>query len=327
MGKGTTGGVKRTVDGRPADVLILSPKAGDYVAALASLVSQGVNLATAGSPYEAKRLTGDYPVLLGAPDLTAAYLADGRPVDWVQSTWAGVKPLLELERRDYLLTGVRGVFGPQITEYVMGYLLARELKIFERLGRQSKTEWRSEPGGSLQAKTLAILGTGSIGRHLAGTAGRFGMNVIGLNRGGEEVPGFQCVHSVDRLDAFLGEADYLVCALPETPETDGLLNEDAFRAVKPGCYFVNVGRGSVVDETALLEALADGRLSGAVLDVFREEPLPTDHPFWHAPNVLVTAHVAAKSRPADIAKLFIENYRRYTSGEELLHRIDFDRGY
>jgi phosphoglycerate dehydrogenase-like enzyme len=313
--------------GRPPPVLVLTEGSASYVDALSELKAQGVELLAAESRSEAERLEGPFPVILGAPDRVAAFLENGRPVDWVQSTWAGVSPLLDSGRRDYLLTGVRGVFGPQVSEFVMGYLLAHELKLLERLGCQAKKKWWSEPGDGLRDKTLAVLGTGSIGQHLAGTAAHFGLRVTGLNRSGNSTAGFHRVYPVEELEAFLGGADYLVCTLPQTPRTESLLDETAFRAVKPGCYLVNVGRGSVIDEAALLAALADGRLSGAVLDVFREEPLPADHPFWHAPGVLVTAHVAAKSRPQDIANIFIENYRRFLQGDELAHRIDFDRGY
>jgi len=311
----------------PPPVLVLTPDAAAYVDALSKLEAQGVDLLAVESANDAQALEGRFPVVLGAPGLVAAYLENGRPVDWVQSTWAGVTPLLKLGRRDYRLTNVKGLFGPQISEYVMAYLLAHELKLLERLGCQAKKKWWSEPGEGLREKTLAIMGTGSIGQHLAGTAAPFGLRVIGLSRSGNPASGFQRVFTVNELGAFLGEADYLACTLPETPATGNLLDEAAFRAVKRGCYLLNVGRGSVIDDSALLAALAEGRLSGAVLDVFREEPLPADHPFWHAPGVLVTAHVAARSRPRDIANIFIENYRRFLQGDELAHRIDFDRGY
>jgi len=320
-------GMNGMAQGHLSPVLVLTPGSTAYIDALSKLKAPGVELLAAESANEARSLEGPFPVILGTPDLVAAYLENGRPVNWVQSTWAGVTPLLKLGRRDYLLTGVKGIFGPQVSEYVMAYLLAHELKLLERLGCQAEKNWWSEPGEGLSGKTLAIMGTGSIGQHLASVAVHFGLQVVGLNRSGNSAAGFQRVYTVNELGTFLGEGDYLVCTLPETPATKSLLDKSAFSAVKRGCYLVNVGRGSVIDEAALLDALAVGRVSGAVLDVFLEEPLPADHPFWHASGVLVTAHVAAKSRPRDIANIFIENYRRFQQGAELAHRIDFDRGY
>ena len=266
-------------------------------------------------------------MILGQPDFAAAFLREREGVRWVQSTWAGLTPLLELDLGDLLLTGVKDVFGPQISEYVFAYLLAHELGVLERLGRQANRSWWPEPTGSLAGKTMGIMGTGSIGRHLAGLAGHFGIAVLGLSRGGAGVDGFDAVFSVDRLQEFLKLPDYLVCALPETPATRGLLDESALAALKPGCYLVNVGRGSLLDEQALQSALRSGHLAGAALDVFREEPLPPHSPLWHTENLMVTAHVAAKSRPADIALIFLENFERYRQDRELNYLVDPKRGY
>ena len=308
-------------------VLVLTPDAADYLPWLDGLAAKGVSVLTATSARAALGLDPQPPVLLARPDLAAAALEAGYPARWIQSTWAGVLPLLATGRRDVTVTGVKGVFGAQITEYVIGHLLAFELRLLERLGRQAARQWWPEPTGSLAGKTLGILGTGSIGQHLAQVAGAFGLVVTGLNRSGAPAPGFARVYPGAELDTFLGEADYIACTLPETPETEGLLDAAAFAAMKPGCYLVNVGRGSLIDEDALLEALASGRLSGASLDVFKEEPLPADSPLWHAENTLVSAHVAARSWPEDIARLFCENYEHWLRGETLNHPVDFDRGY
>jgi phosphoglycerate dehydrogenase-like enzyme len=308
-------------------VLVLTPDAGDYLPRLDGLAAMGVSIATATSVEEATALAASPPVLLARPDLAAAALEAGYPAHWIQSTWAGVLPLLATGRRDVVVTGVKGVFGPQIAEYVIGHLLAFELQLLERLGRQAARQWWPEPTGSLAGKTLGILGTGSIGRHLARVAAAFGLVVTGLNRFGRPVAGFEQTFGTQQLAEMLATVDYLACVLPETPETTGLLDRPAFREMKPGCYLVNVGRGSLVDEDALLEALASGRLAGAALDVFREEPLPADSPLWHADNLLISAHVAAQSRPSDIARLFVDNYRRWIRGASLNHRVDFDRGY
>lgn len=309
------------------DVLIIVPDVQDYLPLLAALEQQGVQLTAARTAAEAKAAYAGQAIVLGQPDLVADALPDMPGVKWVQSTWAGVTPLLDTGRRDFLLTGVKGVFGPQMAEYVFGTLLARELRLEERRAYQRRHEWWDAPSGTLDGKTLGVMGTGSIGRHIAGVAPGFGMRAVGFSRSGAGVEGFERVYSREGLHAFLAEADYVVSVLPDTPATTGLLDADAFRAMQSTACLVNVGRGSVVDEDALVAALEAGELAGAVLDVFREEPLPADHPLWDAPGVLITAHMAARSMPQDIARIFVENYRRYVNGGELLYRIDFERGY
>ena len=127
--------------------------------------------------------------------------------------------------------------------------------------------------------------------------------------------------------AFAADLDYLVCVMPDTTATRQIVDDRLLRALPPRAVFVNPGRGGVVDEAALAAALQDGRLAGAVLDVFAQEPLPPDHVFWRLPNVLITSHTAALSAPADIAPIFIDNYRRLLRGEPLRYRVDFERGY
>lgn len=309
------------------DVLILSPDVDEYLPLLRELADSGARVQAADSARKARDVYTGEAVVLGQPDLVAAALEGMPQLRWVQSTWAGVAPLLGLQRRDFLLTGVRGVFGPQMAEYVFGNLLAIELKFEERRGRQRRREWWSARSGVLQGRRLGIMGTGSIGRHIAVTGQAFGLRVTGYSRGGAPVDGFDRVFASGALAEFLTEPDYLVCVLPDTPETRRLLNEDRLRALRPDCVLVNVGRGSLLDEAALAAALRRGALRGAVLDVFRDEPLPADSPLWDAPGLVLTAHVAAHSRPADIACLFVANYNRYVAGKPLHDLIDFQRGY
>lgn len=311
---------------RPA-VLIVCTDAAAYAPLLRVLSSQGVEITTAEDARSAQSAWSGQRVLLGQPDLLAAVLGGMPGVRWVQSTWAGVRPLLELGRRDFLLTGVKDSFGPQMAEYVLGHLLAHELKLVQRRERQARRVWWPEPSGTLRSKTLGILGTGSIGRHLAKMAAPFGLRVIGCSRSGAPVAGFERVFPIGRLVEFLDGPDYVVCVLPDTPATRHLLDADTLRAMRPECCLVNVGRGNVIDETALATALHHGELAAAVLDVFEREPLPEDSPLWHAPGVTVTAHIAATSLPPDIARIFIENYNRFVAGETLKYRIDFERGY
>jgi len=308
-------------------VLILASDAGEYLPFFEELSGAGVNFTAVATASAAREAYSGQAVVLGQPDLVAQVLAEWPEVRWVQSSWAGVTPILNSGRTDYLLTGVKDTFGPDMAEYVLGYLLAKELKIFERLGRQANRSWWNEHSGTLQGKTVGIMGTGSIGSYFARALRPFGVTVTGFSRSGAPVKGFDRVYPADQLKCFLEEPDYVVCVLPDTPETRLLLDAEAFKCMKKQCCLVNVGRGSLVDEAALASALSAGELAGAVLDVFQQEPLPEDSPLWNAPGVIVTGHISGGSRPKDIAAIFRENYRRYCAGEALKYRIDFERGY
>jgi len=266
-------------------------------------------------------------ILFGNPAMIASILPAMPTVDWVQSSWAGVTPLIALDRRDYVLTGVKDVFGPQISEYVIGYLLAHELKVLRRMDEQRKHQWFENHSGTLDRKRLGILGTGSIGQHIANTARHFGMKVTGLSRSGAQTTGFENVMPVEQLHEFLVETDYLVSTLPQTADTEKLLDVAALERLPAHAYFINIGRSNIVDDDALIDALRKEKLAGAALDVFDEEPIRKDSPLWDTPNLSVTAHIAAISHPLLIVPIFVENYCRYTSRQPLMYVIDFDAGY
>ncbi len=214
-----------------------------------------------------------------------------------------------------------------MSEYVVGYLLAHELRIVRRLDEQRARRWWPEQSGTLEGKRLGIMGAGSIGRAIAKRARALGAWVTGISRSGTESPEFGAVYPLEHLAEFLQDLDYLVAVLPDTPETQNLLNEETLALLSPHAYFINVGRANVVDDAALIAALEQHRLAGAVLDVFDEEPVPEDSPLWNTPNLLMTAHMAAVSHPEIIAPIFLENYRRFVSGRDLFHVVSFEHGY
>lgn len=310
-----------------AECLVIAPDADELVAVLECVDDLPLQPRACASTDEALEAYVDQTVLFGQPDRLASVIDAMPTVDWVQSTWAGITPLLACARRDYRLTGVKDVFGPQISEYVFGCLLAHELGILERERAQLRHDWFDVPSGTLSGKCLGVMGTGSIGRHIAATAESFGMRVIGLSRSGAPAPGFGRVWDLTGLHDFLEGADYLVSTLPQTRETDGLLDAGALGHLPAHAYFVNVGRSNVVDDAALVRALQSGRLAGATLDVFDEEPLPPAHAFWDTPNLHVTAHIAAVSHPALIVPIFVDNCRRYVDDRPLRYLIDFDTEY
>jgi phosphoglycerate dehydrogenase-like enzyme len=179
----------------------------------------------------------------------------------------------------------------------------------------------------LRGKTIGLLGVGSIGAEVARTAKFFGMTVRGYTRSSEDCEFVdEYFHSGDLLK-FANGLDYLVAILPNTKETRKLVDAELLSALPPHFVFINVGRGSAVDESALANALEKDKLAGAVLDVFEQEPLPQEHPFWTTKNLQITYHTSAPSFPEDIAKVFIENYRLYIEGKPLKYQVDFERGY
>ncbi len=272
--------------------------------------------------------TDECEIALGAPSMIARELDNLPNVKWVQSTWAGVEPLLDPSlRRDYVLTNARGVFGGLMSEFVFGYLLAHERKILELAQAQQRKEWMRFLTGTLRGKTIGLLGAGSIGAEVARTAKFFGMTVCGYTRSSEDCEFVDEYFHGDELSKFADELDYLVSILPNTKGTRKLVDADLLSALPPHCAFINVGRGSAVDESALILALENKKLAGAVLDVFEQEPLPQEHPFWTTKNLIMTYHTSAPSFPEDIAKVFIENYRLYTEGKPLKYQVDFERGY
>jgi phosphoglycerate dehydrogenase-like enzyme len=312
----------------PHKLLILSEQAQEYARLLAEASLPGLSLVAVTGPEQALRRGAECDLVFGEPSLIREVLTGLPNLQWVQATWAGVEPLLDPSLRcDYVLTIARSIFGGLMSEYVFGYLLAHERAILARVAAQQAGCWdRTEPG-SLRGKLLGLLGVGSIGCHLAGTGRHFGMRVRGYTLSSESCPDVeQYFHEAD-LPAFAEGLDYLVNSLPGTPATRHIVDATLLAALPARAVFVNVGRGSSVDEAALEAALRSGKLAGAVLDVFEQEPLPPGHPFWSTPNLVITAHVAAPTFPADMAGVFVENYRLLLEGKELKYRVDFERGY
>jgi phosphoglycerate dehydrogenase-like enzyme len=272
--------------------------------------------------------TLDCELVFGEPTLIREVLPALPALKWVQATWAGVEPLLDATlRRDYLLTNARGVFGGLMSEFVFGYLLLYERKIIQRLEAQKQSKWDATLTGTLRGKTIGLLGVGSIGAHLAGTAKHFGMTVRGYTRKSETSKQVDKYYHGEDLLEFATGLDYLVSVLPNTSETRQIVNAELLSVLHSSALFVNVGRGSAVDESALISALETGKLAGAVLDVFEQEPLPAEHPFWRTKNLFITSHTSAPSFPKEIAEVFIENYHLYTTGQPLKYQIDFEKGY
>lgn len=312
----------------PHHLLILTKHPDDYRSRIEAADLPDLAIVASSDVADGLARGAHCDILLGDPTRVKDALPHLPRLVWTQLTWAGVEPMLDPAlRRDYVLTNIRGVFGPLMSEYVFGYLLALERKVFQRLESQRAGRWDATLPGTLQGKTLGLVGVGSIGAHLAATGKHFGMRVYGYTRSSRDCRHVdRYFHGADKR-TFARELDYLVAVLPNTDQTTAIVDVEMLEALPPQAVVVNAGRGRTVDEAALAAALSSGRLRGAVLDVFPEEPLPESSPFWTTPNTFITSHTSAPSFPADIVEVFVENYRRFHRGETLLHRVDFDRGY
>ena len=307
--------------------MIVTTLADEFADEVNRLSDFSIPIKACSTAEQALKEYTDETVLFGNPSMIARILPRLPLVDWVQSSWAGVKPLMDSEYRNYVLTGVKDVFGPQMSEYVIGFLLAHELRIIERMEAQREHRWFKGFSGRLEGKRLGVMGTGSIGQHIAKTGSLFGMQVTGISRSGRATEYFDDVMTIDQLYDFLGQIDYLVATLPDTDETSNLLDAAALAKLPEHAYFINVGRSNVVDDLALMNALKSGKLAGATLDVFDEEPVPENSPLWDTPKLTITAHIAAISHPLLLVPVFVENYRRYVEGRPLKYVIDFAARY
>lgn len=291
---------------------------------------------------------------LGA-DAFDRVLARAPRLAWVHSATAGVERVLTpgSRQRNLLITNARGVFSRPIAEYVLMMILAVSRRLPQLLELQRERTWQPLEGAELSDVTVGIVGLGSIGRAVATLATAFGCRVIATRRRSEagaaaapdrEAPQDEArpgagstgeglvldqVLGPDGLPALLAESDFVVLAAPLTPTTEGLIDGPALEAMKPGAWLINVARGRLVDERALLRALREGHIGGAILDTFRDEPLPPSSPFYDMDNVIVTPHTSWSSgRVLDRSvELFCANLRRYAAGQPLVNVVDPAAGY
>jgi len=267
-------------------------------------------------------------------------LQSAKQLRWIHSPAAAVHQLMfpELVNSDIILTNARDVHGPVVAEHVIALLFALAKKIPDAVRLQQKhiwgqdTLWNSNPRPrELAGATLGLIGLGSIGREVSSRASALGMKVIAVrdNPGKGSPPGVEQVFPISQLDTLLQQSNYVVVAVPIIPSTVGLMNAQRLKQMKPDACLINVGRGPLIDESALAHALRNHQIGGAALDVFEEEPLPPGSPLWDLENLLITPHTAGLTdklwdRHYD---LFSENLRRYLAHQPLLGLVDKTRGY
>lgn len=276
---------------------------------------------------------GSAEVVIGEP--RTGRIREAKNLKFIQMTWAGA----DIYTRGGFPQGIKianasGAFGPVIAEYAIGAILCVYRRFPEYVENQKVCIWRDAGAErTIEGKTALILGTGDIGSNIAKRLSAFGTKNIGIRRTGEPAQYFDEMHTLSNIDALLPRADLVIGCLPNTKETGHILNYDRLCLMKSDALFINVGRGSLIDTDALIRALEERRIAGAILDVLENEPLAADSPLWKMPNVLITPHISGRGfghDPATEKKVWdicLENLRRYIAGEDIINEVDMNLGY
>jgi phosphoglycerate dehydrogenase-like enzyme len=282
----------------------------------------------AATPREAAEPIAEAEILYAWKFPPQLYAKAGR-LKWVQVMGAGVDWAMVPELpAGVQVTRAPGVFGPWMAEYVIGWCswVTQKMKVYRDAQRQRRWLDHVLPD-RLAGKTMTIVGLGDIGRDIARAARGLGMRVLGVTRRGRPIREAARVYPTTAMTRALASADFVVVLLPLTDDTRGIIGSEALAAMKSTAWLVNIARGAVVDEGALLAALEQKRFAGAVLDVFDREPLPPSDPLWKLDNVVVTPHISGPSTPDEIAPVFNDNLMRYLAGRPLRHVVDRRLGY
>ncbi|MGE0700680.1 MAG: D-2-hydroxyacid dehydrogenase [Hyphomicrobiaceae bacterium] len=269
-------------------------------------------------------------VLLGFGAPPGALAEMGR-LRMIQSMTAGVDGWLARKdlKADLPLSAARGTHLPQMPENILGALFHITKHYHTIATNQAQSKWVRSQSATLAGRTLGILGLGAIGADLARRAAALDMRVIGSKRSVEPVAHVDKVYPSSAIDEVLGASDFVVLLLPVTPETENMMDRARLKRMKPSAWLVNFGRGALIVDEDLIAAVKAKEIAGAVLDVFRTEPLPSDHPFWQTPGITVLPHIGGGHPDRDkwVAELFTENVRRHLAGEPLKELVERGRGY
>ena len=271
---------------------------------------------------------------------TEALMAYGAPpgllpampkLRWAQAMTAGVEQWLSLKDLppNLALTCARGTHEESMPENIIGALLYVAKPFGVAVENQKVRKWVHAPAQPLTGKTLGILGVGAIGAHVARIAVTLGMRVIGTRRRPEPVANVAQVLPAERTKEVLGQSDFVLLLLPATPQTDNFIDAERLGMMKPGAWLLNFGRGHTIKDEDLVAAVSEKRIAGAILDVFRQEPLPAEHPFWTTERIIVLPHIGGPHPQRDkfVAHLFVDNLKRFLDGQPLKEMVDRNAGY
>ena len=277
----------------------------------------------------------DAEIIAGWKKGLAEYcLSPDSKLKWLQTWSAGVDsmPLDLLKSRDILLTSANGVHAFPISETIFAFMLGLTRKLHTYVkNQQSKTWHHAHMGLELHEKTIGIIGVGAIGKETAKIAKAFGMQTIGVRRSGKPEEYVDEMYTTDQLNLLLPKCDYVVVTLPHTKETHHLFGENQFKHMKSSAFFINIGRGEIVVEQELVNALNEGSIAGAGLDVFEIEPLLEESPLWEMENVIITPHTSGSTDHYNkrvIENILIPNLKQYLSGKTpSINKVDYSKGY
>lgn len=299
-------------------ILLYDEDAGRYHRLLSAAVP-GIDLVATPDYAEALAQVERADALFAlAPSITDELIQRGAQLRWIQALTSGVDTFDRLPslRGDVLLSSARGIHGPQLAEMAFLLMLSLLRDYPRMLANQASRRWERWPQGLLWRRTICIVGLGAIAEELARRCAALEMDVIGVSVTPRSSPWFERVYPrEDKADAF-GQSDFVVLLTPYSSETRRLIDADALRAMRPGAYLINLARGGVVDEPALIEALREGWIAGAAMDVFAHEPLDANDPIWTAPNLIVTSHMAGYSDcyPEQVLPILVDNIAAVMDG-------------
>ncbi|MGE0418588.1 MAG: D-2-hydroxyacid dehydrogenase [Acetobacteraceae bacterium] len=268
---------------------------------------------------------------LMTPAVPAGLLPAMPKLRWAQAMTAGVEGWLALPDlpEGLTLTCARGTHRESMPENIIGSIFFVAKPYARAVENQKQAKWVPSMAQPLNGKTLGILGLGAIGQEVARIASALGMRVIGTKRRPEKLDHVEEVLPSDRSNEVMAQSDFLLLLLPATPETENFINAERLALMKPTAWLLNFGRGHLIKDADLIAAAKEKKIAGAVLDVFRQEPLPSDHPFWGAEGIIVLPHIGGPHPQRDriVARLFVENLGRFLDGKPLKEVVDRSAGY
>ena len=312
----------------PGNVLIICPEPQAYVSRLASAFPQVTfsSVASLECTPALDRMGEADAILSYGRAFDAECLARAKKLRWFQCLITGtdhLAPVLAGSR--IILTNARGIHGPQMAEMAILHMLALSRRVPQLVRNQAAHVWERINPRVLDHRTIAILGVGAIAEHTAKVCKAFGMTTLGISRTPRQIEGFDAIYPREKLLEAAAQADFLLALLPYTKDNDKIINAAVFDAMKPTAYLINIARGGVVDEAALLQALRDGKIAGAGLDVFEEAPLPPAHPFWDMDNVFMTPFIGGRSDryEEEIMSIIKPNLQSFLAGrdEAMINRV------
>jgi phosphoglycerate dehydrogenase-like enzyme len=308
-------------------IAIYHPELGEEIAGGVRKAAPEAIVDTCSNEVDAKEFMETCEILVAHKSFPTNLLSQAENLKWIQALSAGVESWLPDLPANVRFSRLTGSFGPRMAEFAIGYILAITQRIPEVLSNQRSKVWQPLELNSAFGKTLGVAGLGKIGSAVAHLGSEMGMKTAGFSKNDPGPGVVDQWYSNDDWDNFLSNIDFLVLALPVTPETRHIINEDSLSKLGDQVWLVNIARGDLIDEEALIRSLKARRPAGAVLDVFSEEPLDSDSPLWTMDNVIVTPHHSGANLTEEMIEIVVSNLERYESNASLINEVDLSKGY